>query len=71
MSKGLQMDNKTTDKKYGSLMSGGVCPCGGRLSYCAWETKSERKERLTCKACGRSDYASEFKGSDLFADNIN
>ena len=53
-------------KKYGSLMSGGVCPCGGRLSYSSWETKLERRERVSCKACGRSDFASEFKGQTWF-----
>ncbi len=53
--------NQIKDKHYGSLMTGGICPCGGKLSYSAWETKSELKERVHCRACGRSEFASEFK----------
>ena len=55
------LSNQIEDKKYGSLMSGGICPCGGKLSYSAWETIAEKKERVYCKSCGRSEYASEFK----------
>ena len=55
------LSNQMKDKPYGSLMSGGICPCGGKLSYSAWETISEKKERVYCRYCGRSEFASEFK----------
>jgi len=46
------------NKPYGSLMSGGICPCGGKLIYSSWKTKDEKKERLTCNCCGRTEFAS-------------
>ena len=48
-----------TDNQYGSIPSGGICPCGGRLVYSVWETIKEFKERVTCKACGRCESASK------------
>ena len=56
----MSKENKM-DKKYGSLPSGGICPCGGRLSYSAWETINEMRERCYCKTCGRSEFASKTK----------
>ena len=50
--------------KYGTLMSGGICPCGAKLSYSSWETITEKKERCYCRSCGRSEYASELKSTD-------
>ncbi len=57
-------NRKTIDipeRKYGTLMSGGMCPCGGGLSYSSWTTITELKERLYCRSCGRSEYASKLK----------
>ena len=44
---------------YSSLMTGGVCQCGGKLTYSKWLTKEETKERLYCKSCGRSEFISQ------------
>ena len=53
-----------SDKPYGSLMSGGICQCGGKLVYSAWKTIEEKKERLTCSCCGRTEYASTKKETE-------
>ena len=45
---------------YGKIMSGGVCPCGGKLVYSKWQTTTETKETLRCEACGRRDSESNI-----------
>jgi len=33
----------------------GLCPCGGLLRTAEWTTKTHRKGRTTCSACGRTE----------------
>ena len=55
------MNNLNNRFKYGTLMTGGICQCGGKLIYSSWQTKDTKKERLTCNACGRTNFAEELK----------
>ena len=37
------------------FLPSGICICGGKLIHSSWETKTEKKERSTCNACGRTE----------------
>ena len=37
------------------LSDSGICKCGGKLTASEWKTKTHRKGRTTCSACGRTE----------------
>ena len=46
-------------KEHFRLTVNGICPCGGKLVTSEWETKTHRKGRTTCSACGRTELKRE------------
>ncbi len=51
----------TRDKEHFRLTVNGICQCGGKLVTSEWETKTHRKGRTTCSACGRTELKQEKK----------
>jgi hypothetical protein len=49
------------EKEQFRLTVNGICSCGGKLVTSEWETKTYRKGRTTCSACGRTELKLEKK----------
>ena len=46
------------------LTDSGMCPCGGKLTVSEWKTKTHRKGRTTCSACGRTELRTQKKDKE-------
>jgi hypothetical protein len=47
------------------IMTGGICPCGGKLKHTEWETAKMIKEVVRCKVCGRLDRSIRMKSEEI------
>ena len=41
------------------LSDSGICKCGGKYTASEWTTKTHRKGRTSCSACGRTELKTE------------
>lgn len=59
----IKLHHTKLDRK--QIMTGGVCPCGGKLKHSMWETPKMTKEMVKCQVCGRLDLDIRMKSEEI------